>query len=136
MSPMSRCIGTDRQAEANSISPGSSKGSSSARSSKIEYHFRRPVRNGFRSRSVECEVIWDGDLVPPAIVRGQLATTAMMEKLQDAYFRAVTAAAHCLIAKPETDIGIDWIVTHRSGSHVNDDFSQIYVQLKSTAQDI
>lgn len=71
------------------------------------------------------------------VLRGDIALTRktdLMEKVQDAQFRASAAAAGCTIAKPEPDDGIDWIVTHRSSNHLIGRRVNIEVQLRSTSQ--
>jgi len=70
-------------------------------------------------------------------LRGQLIETQktnLMEKVQDAQFRACAAAAGCTLAKPEPDDGMDWVVFHRSSAHAPFPQVQIEVQLRSTSR--
>jgi hypothetical protein len=69
----------------------------------------------------------------PKPLRGELRIKDRMEMLQDAYFRAVVAAAGCTMSKPDPDNGIDWQLTHESSRHVEDPEVELKVQLKSTS---
>lgn len=70
-------------------------------------------------------------------LRGEIAVTRktdLMEKVQEAQFRASAAAAGCSIAKPDPDDGTDWVVFHRNADHVVARQVSIEVQLRSTSQ--
>lgn len=70
-------------------------------------------------------------------LRGEMTVTRktdLMEKVQEAQFIASAAAAGCTVAKPDPDDGVDWVVTHRHGSHAPFRRVSIEVQLKSTSQ--
>jgi hypothetical protein len=70
-------------------------------------------------------------------LRGEIAVTRktdLMEKVQEAQFRASAAAAGCTIAKPEPDDGMDWIVSHKHANHSLFRQVSIEVQLKSTSK--
>lgn len=71
--------------------------------------------------------------MPSQPLRGELRKKSRMEMLQDSYLTAVAASAGCTMAKPEPDDGIDWTLSHRSQSHLQDDQVDLKVQLKSTS---
>jgi hypothetical protein len=66
--------------------------------------------------------------------RGEIAVTASMEKLQDAYLGAIAAAAGCELSKPDPDPGLDWTIGHKSKKHTRVRTAKIDVGLKSTYQ--
>jgi hypothetical protein len=66
--------------------------------------------------------------------RGEIAVTASMEKLQDAYLGAIAAAAGCELSKPEPDPSLDWTIGHKSKKHTHVRTAKIDVALKSTHQ--
>lgn len=66
--------------------------------------------------------------------RGEIAVTASMEKLQDAYLGAIAAAAGCELSKPDPDPGLDWTIGHKSKKHSLVRTAKIDVGLKSTCQ--
>jgi hypothetical protein len=66
--------------------------------------------------------------------RGEVAVTASMEKLQDAYLGAIAAAAGCEVSKPEPDPSLDWTIGHKSKKHTHVRTAKIDVALKSTHQ--
>ncbi|MDV8008636.1 DUF4365 domain-containing protein [Rhodococcus sp. IEGM 1318] len=67
-------------------------------------------------------------------LRGDIAVTASMEKLQDAYLGAIAAAAGCEMAKPDPDPGLDWTIGLKSKAHTKIRTPKIDVALKSTYQ--
>ena len=67
-------------------------------------------------------------------MRGNIAVTASMEKLQDAYLGAIAAAAGCELAKPDPDPGLDWTIGLKSATHKKIRTPKIDVALKSTYQ--
>jgi hypothetical protein len=67
-------------------------------------------------------------------LRGEVAVTASMEKLQDAYLHAIAAAAGCEISKPDPDPGLDWTVGLKSKKHPKFRTPKIDLALKSTQQ--
>ncbi|WP_431234802.1 DUF4365 domain-containing protein [Mycolicibacterium psychrotolerans] len=66
--------------------------------------------------------------------RGEVAVTASMEKLQDAYLGAIAAAAGCELSKPEPDPSLDWTIGHKSKKHTRARTAKIDVALKCTYQ--
>ncbi|WP_338770980.1 DUF4365 domain-containing protein [Nocardia vulneris] len=66
--------------------------------------------------------------------RGDIAVTASMEKLQDAYLGAIAAAAGCELSKPDPDPSLDWTIGLRSKSHTAVRTPKIDVALKCTYQ--
>ncbi|WP_249645125.1 DUF4365 domain-containing protein [Nocardia sputi] len=82
----------------------------------------------------QAELVIDGPARPASILRGSPSRrTDLMEAFQEAYVRAVAAAAGCVVVgRPEIDEGVDIVLSHTSNRH-RAGRARLEIQMKATA---